>query len=240
MATLRLMTVGDSITADGRWQQEFARLAAAYAGVTVDVRNVAVAGQRTTYWPDRIAGLLVQHQPDVVSLFSGTNDDPAEQRFGEPATGWAWRYTVEAIRAYRQANPAWIVPAFIQYSDPWSSAPEWLLRNEPLVNDIIYRQYKRREPDGWFAGICNFQQIPGTADYLAEEITADYPTGIAIHPNARGQRAMGRITYDAVHVALGWPPCPEPPLRGMYGHRRGYPRPPYLPWPDACSCGGAQ
>lgn len=223
--TLRIMTVGDSITAgrtsegSGCWQDELARLCSAYAGVCLDVRNLAVAGTRTTYWPSRIKALLGQHQPDLVTFFTGTNDDVAEMCFGEPATSWAWRSTVEAIHAYR-TPPTLIVPALIQYSDPLI-APQWLLDSQPITNDRIYREWSRyNNTPGWFAGVCDFQRIPATADYLDDG---------GIHPTARGYRAMGRIVYDAIQAAMGWPACQEPPLSGMYGHRRGYPRPPYIP-----------
>lgn len=214
-----VMTVGDSITAFGKWQAEFVRLAAA-AGITLDIRNVGVGQIRTTYWPSRIKALLTQHQPDLVTLFTGTNDDPAEISYGEPATSLAWRATVEAIHTFRPADPIRIVPALIQYSDPLI-APDWVLAAEPTTNDRIYAQWSRY-PSSWFAGLADFQRIPATADYLDDG---------GIHPTDRGYRAMGRIVYDAVAPALGWPAATDPPLCGMYGHRRGYPRPVYVPCP---------
>src|SRR5690349_21451552 len=96
-----LMAVGDSTTAGGQWLAEFTRLAKAYAGVTFDVRNVAVSGQNTAYWPGHIAGLLATHRPDMVTFFTGTNDLWTQQIYGESLTGWSWRYTVEAIHNYR-------------------------------------------------------------------------------------------------------------------------------------------
>lgn len=222
---LIVMTVGDSRTATGDWQEEFARLAATYAGVTLDIRNVAVGGVDTMYWSSRIAGLLAAHEPDMVTFYTGTNDDPNAVIYGEPQTSWAWRYTVETIRNYRTPAPV-IVPAFVQYSDP-ILAPQSLLDSEPRTNDHIYVEYIRHQP--WFPGIADFQKIPSTGDYLAADPYQSPPGTIGIHPNRRGYKCMGRITYDTVALALGWPVNPEPPLVGMYGHKKGYGRPNYIP-----------
>lgn len=219
-----VLTIGDSITAAGKWQTELARLVLLDAATTLDIRNVGVGGVSTPYWPNRIAALLATHQPDMVTLFTGTNDDIHAVRFGEPATGWAWRSVVEAIRNYRTPPPA-IVPAFIGYSDPLI-APDWLLASQPQTNDTLYREITRPGKEGWFAGVADFQQMPATADYLDDG---------GIHPTGRGYKVMGRIVYDAIHAGMGWPPCSEPALCGMYGHRKGYPRP--VGW-TPCSCGG--
>jgi lysophospholipase L1-like esterase len=215
---MRVLTLGDSITAAGGWQSELSRLCA-LVGVTLDVRNVAVPGKRTDYWPDKIAALLTQHDPDLVTLFSGTNDDPYDPIYGEPKTAWSFRSVVEAVHGYRPANPPKLAVGLIQYSDPLI-APDWLLRNEPMTNDTLWTQMQHYLPQGWFVGIANFQQIPSTADYLDAG---------GIHPNAFGYRTMGRIVYDAIHDGMGWPACSEPPLCGMHGHRKGYPRPAYTP-----------
>jgi hypothetical protein len=46
-----------------------------------------------------------------------------------------------------------------------------------------------------------------------------------------GYRTMGRIVYDSIFANQGWPAPTEPPLCGMYGHRKGTPRPQYIPCP---------
>ena len=195
---LRILTLGDSITASGAWQAELSRLCA-QAGVTLDIRNVAVPGTRTSYWPDKIAGLLKEHDPDIVTLFSGTNDDPNEHIYGESATAWSFRYVVEQIRGYRPADPVRIVPALIQYSNP-AVAPAWLLRNERITNDTLWTQMKYYLPHGWFPGIPDFQQIPSTSEYLDQG---------GIHPDALGYQTMGRIVYQSIAAGMGWPPLPS-------------------------------
>lgn len=217
-APLVTLTLGDSITAAGKWQAELVRLCA-LVGVTLDIRNVAVAGVRTTYWPPRINSLLAQHQPDLVTLFTGTNDDVNEVRFGEPATAWAWRAVVEAVHTFRPANPIRVLPALIQYSDPLL-APDWLLTSEPVTNDRIYGQWSRY-PANWFAGIVDLQQVPATADYLDDG---------GIHPTDRGYRTYAALIYRAVQAQMGWPESVPQPC-GMAGHRRGFGRPAYIPCP---------
>lgn len=221
-SSLRVMTVGDSITASGFWQTEFSRLCSTHAGVTLDIRNVGVGGSRTTYWPDRINGLMTQHNPDLVTFFTGTNDDMNETLYGEPATSWAWRATVESIRNFKNP-PISIVPCFIQYSDPIAKYASYDPTGaEPITNDRIYAQWGKYNPAGWFAGLADFQVIPATATYLDNG---------GIHPTDRGYKYMGRITYDAIQAKMGWPVCSEPKLCDLYGHRKGYDRPTYTTCP---------
>jgi lysophospholipase L1-like esterase len=216
---MRVLTVGDSITAAGQWQAELARIAQRDAGVTLDIRNVAVAGTRTDYWPDRVAGPLAEHDPDLVTFFSGTNDDINATKYGESATSWSWRYVVEACLA----SGAAVLPALIGYSDR-GVVPQWLIDSQKPTNDRIYSQYSRYASR--LAGLVNFQTIPGDAQYLDDG---------GVHPTAYGYRVMGRLVYDALYVRMGWPPCSDPPIRGLFGHARGEPRPNWLPWP----CGAA-
>lgn len=217
---VRILAVGDSITWGGQWQAELSRLLDK-AGVPHAIDTEGVAGVGTMYWPARMRGILDAHKPDLVILATGTNDDVNAAKYGERATGWAFRSIVETIHGYRPDNPIKILPTLIQYSDPLI-APDWLLTSEPITNDTIWTQIRGYLKAGWFAGVADLQVIPATADYL--------DTG-GIHPTARGYKAMGRIFYDAAHVGMGWPACTEPPLTGLYGHRKGYPRPSYLPNP---------
>jgi lysophospholipase L1-like esterase len=212
---MRLLTVGDSITAAGQWQAELSRLCA-LTGVELTTVNVAVGGVATNYWPTRIKALLSQHSPDAVTFYTGTNDDVNGVMHGESATTWSFRSTVETIHEHRPSNRVVVIPAWIQYSDPLI-APQWLLDSEPVTNDRIFGEiYRHRD---WLSSVADFQPIPATADYLDDG---------GIHPTSRGYRAMGRITYDSLRARVGWPVCPEPPLCGMYGHRKGYPRPVYI------------
>jgi lysophospholipase L1-like esterase len=195
---------------------------------TCDIHNEAVSGTRCTYWPDKISALLTKDQPDLVTFFCGTNDDPSTAA-SRDQIGWSWRYTVEAIHTFRPTDPIKIAPAFIQYSDPLI-APQWLQDNEPQTNDVIYQNWILYQPAGWFVGTPDLQKIPATADYLDDGgIHPDNPGAEATLFDAvtsgKGYRTMGRIVYDAIAPAMDWPKTIEPSLCGMYGHRRGYPRP---------------
>lgn len=216
------MTLGDSISAGGGWQAELARLMAQDAGVCADIRNEAVSGTGMGYWPPRINALLAQHNPDLVVLAAGTNDD-TRTAAGRDALGTAFRLTVEAIHTYRTpAIP--VAPVLIQYSDPLLAA-QWVLDSQPFTNDVLYTNMQLYVGAGWFPGIVDWQVIPATADYLVD-------WG---HPSPRGSRYMGRLVYDRIHATLGWPACSEPPLCGLYGHRKGYERPAYTECPEVTS-----
>jgi lysophospholipase L1-like esterase len=218
---VRILTLGDSITHDGAWQNETERLLTS-AGVANIIVNVAVSGTRCGYWPERIGALLATHQPDLVVLACGTNDDPAERTsWGESMTAWSTRYVIEAVHAYRPANPARTLPVLVQYSDPLI-APAWLLANEGVTNDTLYVNQMLYASAPQLAGIANLQTIPATADYVSSD---------GIHPVARGYKAIGRTVYDAARASMGWPVSGESALCGQYGHRAGYPRPTYTPCP---------
>lgn len=221
---LKILAIGDSRSANGAWQTELGALLAD-AGVAADITTAAVPGTRCGYWTDRIYPLLADAQPDLVVIACGTNDDPNQQRYGEPETGWAIRYLIEAVHAYKPS--AKVLPALAQYSDPLVAFP-WLLGNEPRTNDTLWVNINRYASTGWLAGVADFQKIPATADYLLDERSAQYPIGLGIHPTAKGSQAMGRIVYDSAAATMGWPAIGEP-LCGMYGHRKGYPRPAYTP-----------
>lgn len=219
--SIRILTLGDSITEDGAWQDETSRLLFD-AKIPNIVINVAVSGTRCSYWPERIDALLATHQPDLVVLACGTNDDPAEMMpWGESRTGWSVRYVIEAVHAYRPLDRAKTLPALIQYSDPLI-APAWLLANEETTNDHLWANQYLYLSGPQLAGVANLQTIPATADYVSAD---------GIHPVDRGYRAIGRTVYDAARASMGWPAAIEPPLCGQYGHRRGLPRPTYTPCP---------
>lgn len=214
---LRILAIGDSITADGRWQAKLDELLDA-AGVPHVIETEAVGGTRCWYWAARIAALLAAHHPDLVILACGTNDDPNELAYGEPASGWAVRTVYEAVHA----SGARTLPVLIGYSDPLV-APDWLLHNEPITNDTIYRQIVRY-PASWLAGVADWELLGATPTYLDAG---------GIHPTARGYGYLGRIAYDAAAPAMGWPPVVvEPPPCDLFGHRRGYPRPAYIRCPE--------
>jgi hypothetical protein len=221
---VKILTLGDSITAgttDGQWQTTVCSLMASLAGRACQITNPAVSGTSCIYWPSRVQALLDAAQPDVVTFNCGTNDDAAAVIYGESATTWAWRSTVETIHNWRPATL--IVPSWIQYSDPLLTY-DWVLHNEPITNDHIYQEFVRHQ--SWFPAIADFQQIPSTADYLegrCDPAVAD----CGIHPTTKGFAVMGRIEYDAIATGMGWPKSAA--LCGLYGHRKGYPRPAYTP-----------
>lgn len=218
---LRILAIGDSLTATGQWQAETSRLLAA-AGVPHQFATVTALGSRCGYWPDKISALLVQHQPDLVIFNCGTNDDPAERMsWGESRTGWALRVVVETTRAYRPTAPARTLPVLVQYSDPLSS-PGWLLANEAATNDALWSNESLYLTSGHLAGIANLQPVPGTADYTVDD---------GVHHTDRGYRTVGRVVYDAARAVMGWPAAIDPPLCGQYGHRPGTARPAYIPCP---------
>lgn len=224
---LRILAIGDSITVgnstsgSGRWQDELDRLMTK-AQVPHVIETEAVSGSRCGYWTDKIDSILTSHNPDLVILNCGTNDDRAQTCWGEPCTDWAWRVIVEAVHNRRPANPIRTLPTLIGYSDPLVNYGDDVLTREPVTNDGIYAQFGRY-PTSWYAGFANVQVMPATATYLDDG---------GVHPTARGYRTIGRIYYDALQGGMGWPTAAtlgEPVLCDMYGHRKGYARPSFTP-----------
>lgn len=216
-----VLTLGDSNSTNGLaggWQEEFCRQLQVSAGRTCDLRNPSVAGTGCGYWPPRVAGLMATHNPDLVIIACGTNDDtrtPAQV----DAFGYNWRLTVEAVWRHR-SPPVLSVPVLLQYADPYT-APQIVLDSLGPTNDAIYTNLQYYIAHGWFAGIVDWQPIPTSADYLVS--TPADPAGL--HRTARGQRYAGRLAYDRIAPGMGWPTSVEPPLCGLVGHRRPYPRP---------------
>jgi lysophospholipase L1-like esterase len=202
---VRILALGDSITAAFGWQAALSqRLDLADVQHVITTR--AVGGTRCSYWPSRIAALLAEHDPDVVMLLCGTNDDPAERIYGEPMTSWSVRSVYEAAHAYGAA----VVPTFVQYADPFL-APGWLIDSLPVINGYLYTEIIRHI--SWWVGILDLQMIPASAVYLADD---------GIHPNTHGQATIGLLAYRALAPFLQEPGAPEP--CGMAGHQRGYAR----------------
>lgn len=227
-APLRILAVGDSITADGRWQAELDRLLTTN-GVLHSIDTEAVGGTSCAWWPTRMAAILAAHQPDLVILYCGTNDDPNRQAYGEPETRWAMRSMIEAAHSYRPGNPPKILPSLIGMSDPMMS-PQWLLDNEYKTVDNLWVAQTPYRNSGWFAGLLDLQQLPATADYLDGDTCNPATATCSVHPNAKGYRTIGQLAYRAVRASMGWPDTVPQPC-GMYGHRRLYPRPTYTACP---------
>jgi lysophospholipase L1-like esterase len=224
---LHILAIGDSITAEGQWQIELGRQLD-LAGVPHTIDTAALGGSRCSRWPPLMSSLMAQYQPNLVIIYCGTNDDPAEKLYGESATAWSFRYMTETAHA----AGAQVLPALIGYSDG-TQAPDWLwVANEPQTNDTLWSQMVRYLPpssSGWFPGIANIQLMPGTAEYITGDTCNPATATCGIHPNAKGYRVIGRLMYDAAAPGMGWPPSTDPPLCGLAGHRKGYPRPSYVP-----------
>lgn len=215
--SLRVLVLGDSIsevciTVSG-WCGELVTSLAA-VGVTVDIRAYASGGKRCAWVAAGVVAALAQHQPDVVLLNCGTNDDPNEICYGESCTAWAWRYTVEAAKA----AGARVGVAFIGYTDPDEKR---VLGNKPKLertNDNLYTQIARFAGP-WGLAVASFQKVPSDPVHL--------PDGV--HPGGRGDTVYARIWHDAL-AEQGWVPAAlGPPLCGMYGRRAGYPVPSTTP-----------
>jgi lysophospholipase L1-like esterase len=160
---------------------------------------------------------MATHSPDLVIFTCGTNDHIGETMWGEPATSWAFRATVETIKAAKPSVK--IVPVLIQYADPLlPGSPQLLTDWIPVTNDRLYSQMLLYP--GWFPGIVDWQLIPSNATYLDT-------TGF--HATAKGDLYRGRLVYDRIHAGMGWPAASEPALCDLYGHRKGYTRPSYTP-----------
>lgn len=217
-APVVVLTLDDSNGIHGDWQAEFCRQLSISAGKVCDLRNEAVSGVGCGYWPSRIGALLAEHDPDLVILSCGTNDD-ATGPGGTTAVGTAFRQVVEAVHTWR-SPPIPIAPVLLQYSDP-NLAPAWVLRSTGPINDELYRNIQLYvNSPGWMPGIVDWQGIPATAYYLLGG-----PGEVGIHRNARAQRDAGRIAYDRIAPGMSWAASPEPPPCGMVGHRAPYPRP---------------
>ncbi len=225
-STMVLLTIGDSRSVTGIWQNRLCQNMATYAGITCDLRNEAVGSTNCEYWMSRIQGLLVEHNPDAVILACGTNND-ATTAAGRTSLGTAFRTVMETAYAFRTSPRIKLFPVLIQYSD--YLAPEslqWLTVSEPLVNDTIYQNSLFYSPAGWFpGGFINWQGIPGTPPYLKDPV----------HPSERGEQYMGDLAYQEIAPGLGWPASTSPITCDLNGGRRPYGR-----WtgPQAVPCLG--
>jgi hypothetical protein len=213
---LRILVVGDSIAEPcstapvGGW---CARLDVMLRAVDVVPQwsTLALPGARCRWAADRIGAALNAHDPDVVLLNCGTNDDPKEKCWGESCTAWAQRVIIEAAHN----SGARVATAFVGYPD--------LLRfgsqvNQEAANDAIYSNLGLYTT--WNLGLANFQQVPGNPDYLPDGI---HPTG------PKGADAYARIWFEVGAGRGWWPAGAALPLCGMFGRRAGYSVPAYLP-----------
>lgn len=214
---LRILTVGDSITAHcgdvppagycgplGTMLDQ--------AGVSHVFINRAVAGTDCDYTASNIQTWLTADQPDLVLLDCGTNNVPGSQA-SQDLMAAQWRTIVETIHA----TPVKQAISFIGYSNPVNASTfgSSLPTTEGVANDVIYRewQYEIGRP-GWatgFSGLADFQRLPGNLTYLDSG---------GIHPIALGYQAMAAIWYRSLEATMGWPDLVTEPC-GMWGYRPG-------------------
>ena len=172
-------------------------------------------GTLATDFPARFNAI----HPTVVIMACGTNDAPQSQS-AMGALGEKWRTMVE----YSKTHGALILPVFIQYSDVEineENGRSWLLSGEGNANDTIFTNMQYYASAGWFVGLADLQRVPGDLNYLNGGTDG-------IHPNALGHRVYASIFYRAMKDHYGWPDTvPEP--CGMFGHRRIYGPPPFIP-----------
>lgn len=216
-STIRILTLGDSITANcgaqppGGYCAPLGQLLAS-AGITATFINEAVGGTDCGFTANNIHLFLTRDLPnpqsnDLVLLNCGTNNVPTTP----PATtamGTQWRTIVEAIHVYG----VHLCISFIGYSNPVNNSVFHanLPVAEAAANDTIYRNMGLY-PWSWWAGLADFQAMPGDRDYLDEG---------GLHPTPLGYERMADTWYRAVEGTMGWPDTVPWPC-GMWGYRPG-------------------
>lgn len=211
-----VVTLGDSRSVHGRWQQKLCQEMFTNANITCDLRNLAVGTTDCGYWASRISNVLTTHNPDMLILACGTNNN-ANTASGREQLGNAWRTIVEATYTFRTNPRVIMVPVLIQYSDPIAApqALQWVITSEPLVNDTIYSNSLYYSPYGWFpAGFIDWQLIPNSPPYLEDPL----------HPSLRGQDYMGKLAYMEMAADIGWPEPIDPITCDLFGGRYPYGR----------------
>lgn len=219
-----ILALGDSITMAGSghdsYRTELTRLLNA-GGIAPVWSVAAVSGSRCNYWPSRIGGLLAQHDPDLVIVACGTNDD-AGSAAGRAETGTAIRQIAEAIRTHRgEVTPVRQIGAYIQLSDPYGipQSLAYLPGNEEGVNRVLAAQYALYLPYWTSLAVADLVPIPGNPTTLVD----------GVHPTAHGYRLMARLIYDAGAARGWWPASAEPTPCGLYGHNLFTPVPAFTP-----------
>jgi lysophospholipase L1-like esterase len=228
---IRILTLGNSITAPcgntppgGYCGPLDAMLSA--AGVAHVFVNEAVSGTDCGYTSTNIRTFLTRDLPnpspnDIVLLDCGTNNVPGPKGSSSAnALGTQWRTIVEAVHGYGVR----LGVSFIGYSNPRNASTfgASLPALEANANDEIFRNLQLY-PRTWFAGLADFQQLPGDLDYLDSG---------GIHPNALGATRMAAIWYRSLRSTTGWPDTVPQPC-GMWGYRPGGTPPSFT----ACTAG---
>lgn len=222
--SLSIMVVGDSISLGcdsvplGGWCSQLSSLLAE-RGISHTIAGHVISGWSCGSLSAGFASRFDQIQPDVVIMNCGTNDAPQNQT-QKDSMGTAWRIMVE----YAYTHGALILPVFIQYSNVEINNENgrwWLVPGERNANDTIYVNHLYYVNAGWFVGLADFQQIPGTWDYLNGGTDG-------IHPNLLGQSVYATIVYRAMQTHYGWPATVQARC-GMWGHSVEYNAPDFTP-----------
>lgn len=219
LSPLDVLVLGDSRSAGSTtdsYRAELDRLLRA-GGVEPTWTVEAVSGTRCTYWQPRIAALLALHDPDLVILACGTNDDTSTVA-ARDELGTAIRVITETIRLHRgEVTPTRQLGAYVQLSDPYGVAPAqaWVPPSEERANQVLAAQYALYLPHWTSLAVADLSRIPGN--------TVTLPDGM--HPSAYGHELTARLLYDAGAARGWWPTSSEPALCGLYGRAVGAPVP---------------
>lgn len=220
---LSIMVVGDSISlgCDSAplfgWCAELDSILTT-RGIDHTIAGHVISGQSCVTLESGFATRFNAIDPDLVIMACGTNDATATQAQID-WLGDRWRTMVE----YAHTHGAMLLPSFVQYSNPEINAENgrgWLVGSEGAANDTFFRQMAYYSPYGWFAGLVDFQKVPGDWTYVAGGSDG-------IHPNSLGQQVYAVLVYLALRVFYGWPDTVATPC-GMWGHRVVYDPPTYI------------
>lgn len=231
-ATLRILVVGDSISApcattpQGGWCAPLGQHLAD-AGTTASWSYHVHSGWSCGQLGQDLGEQVTTATPDLVILQCGTNDGTTAGVVRDRVTAM-----IDTIRARRPGTA--IAVGFIGYSDPEinrKAGRSWLVGDlgeggrEGDANDGIYQALASRglmsTPPAADLALYDLQRIPGNRTYLLDG-------NDGIHPNQMGHAVMAAIMYRALRSRYGWADSiPEP--CGLYGHRTIYNPPTYTP-----------
>lgn len=225
---LRILDIGTSLTrgdnlttptgSDG-YRTELSRLLDA-ACVPHEITIDAGSGKTCAHWTSRMAALVTTHQPDLILISCGTNDNLTGLSAAQVAA-WEGMYRGLYDTALDLDPDVIMYPAFIQYparltatakqrcTDMGGSpALDWMETNAELVNNAMLRAIKPL--DEWHG------RVPEFIDY--QQIPHGYLDQCGVHPSAWD--VMGRIAYIRLAEKYGWPAVDTP--CGLTGRKRTY------------------
>ncbi|MEV1315928.1 SGNH/GDSL hydrolase family protein [Micromonospora arborensis] len=223
--TLKILTVGDSITGGATMAGSFTAGYRAELGRLLDQSCVphefvvaAEGGVTCNYWSSRMAGLVTTHRPDLILLNCGTNNNLSNATAAQIA---AFEGTYRALfDTALDLDPDVIMyPSWVQYSSghgttgcttPPGPSPAWLPASEAKVNDAIYRSMLIIDEYG--------DRVPTWIDY--QSIPEGYLDQCGVHPTPGGYDVMGRLAFNTIAPRLGVGPAPLP--CGLVGRRPGF------------------